>query len=218
MDKTIYIHYPPGARGDFLASILFDSFKPKDHGAVTRPVGHKYKNLHVIEDYSFLNLPNIVSIRIATGVVTNGKWNGNSIDPSLQIVWNWMSKMPGHFDRNPHYMTMELPERYYHCARFFLMEDIKSDVYKYDYRVEYNNLNNIEYLNNLRISIMGTDIREDTQELMVDNLNIQKHWSECYDGKLIGQVQRLIDSELESGVFLGPEWDHTPMLDKLESF
>ena len=216
MDSTIFIHYPPGARGDFLASALFDSFKPKEYGAVTRPVGYKYKNVHITNDYSFLDTPDTISIRIATGVVSDGVWNGNSIDPALQIVYNWMSKMPGHFDRNPYYMTMELPERYYHCAHFFLIEDKVADTHKYDHRVEFNNLNDLTYLTNLRMSIMGDTFKDDTLELMTDNINNQQHWSQGADAEMLTKVQQLIDSELKNGIYLGPTWDHESVMEKLE--
>ena len=215
MNQTVLLHYYPGARGDFLASVIFDAFKDGEAGSVTRPVGYKYKNIHITEDYSFLDAPDTINIRIASGVVLNGKWTGLSSSSVLQICHNWFVKHHRTFGRNPHFITMDTAEQYYHCAHFYLLDDNNADMHTYNYRVKFDDLSNIDYLNQFRRQIMGANISESSMPAILANLEQQPAWQSSKNSSIIEQVRQLIDHELESGVFLSPSWDHVPVADKI---
>jgi hypothetical protein len=214
---NLTLHYCPGARGDFLASVIFDSVVENKFGSVKRPYGFPYKNVHVTEDYSFLDNSESTFIRIPTGLVSNGIWTGISSKSALQVAHNWMSKHPMQFSRNPHYMTMDTHEQYYHCVHFFCFDDTVADQYKekYSYRIEFDKINNLYFLNDFRTKLMGSPVSEQTMEAMKTNINNQQPWDKSENAEIIEQVRQLIDQELESGVFLGPTWDHVPVADKL---
>lgn len=217
MNETLYLHYQPGARGDFLASVLLDNFTPIQLGRVSRPNGSKYKSRHISDSFAFLDRPDTITMRIVTGPVEDGKWNGTSIAPGIQIVYNWMTKIPGYFENDKHFGPMSLIDRYYHCLHFFLLDDTLADTYKdrYNYRIEFASIDNLEFLESFRIKVMGEGITEKTRGPMLENLAIQKHWQDSADGEVLEQLRILIDSELENGVFLGPTWDHVPVFNKL---
>ena len=219
MNKTLVLHYQPGGRGDFLASSFYDTFVESNDGAVRRPIGIIYKNVHVVDDYSFLDKPNTLNIRISSGIINeDGKWNGTSISPSLQIAHNWFTKHARMFARNPHYMTMEPCEQYYHCAHFFCMYDIwgQPHRHKYDHWIDFKDVDSVEYVNSLRLKIYGTSIPESTAQLMQQSIDKQPVWQKSEQAEMIEQVRQLIDQELEQGIYLSPEWDRVPVEEKLK--
>ena len=220
MSKTLVLHYQPGGRGDFLAGSFYDMFVERNDGAVRRPIGIEYKSVHVVNDYTFLDNPDTVKVRISSGIINeDNTWNGTSISPSLQIAHNWFTKHARMFSRNPHYMTMEPCEQYYHCVHFFCMYDMWAQPHrhKYDHWLDFKDINDIDYVNTLRLNIIGTPIPDTTRALMQANINNQPVWQNSERAEMIEQVRQLIDQELEQGIFLGPTWDHVPVEEKLQT-
>lgn len=218
MANTLVLHYQPGGRGDFIAGSMYDLLMEKADGAVARPKGVIYKSIHVVDDYSFLDNPNTCNVRVLSGCTENGQWNGDSSTHTLQIVHNWFTKHARMFARNPHYMTMDLCEQYYHCAHFFCIYDIQGEQYKdkYQHRIQFKDVNNIEFLNDLRLKILGTEIPESTRELMRANIARQPVWQNSSNAEVIEDVRQLIDLELADGTFLSPAWDQVPVQDKID--
>lgn len=216
-NKTLFLHYNPGARGDFLAAMLFDSLVDGVAGSVKRPIGKIYKNIHVTDDYSFVENPDNLCIRIGCGLIEDNKWTGQYSSSALQICHNWFTKHALQFSRNPHYMTMEPCEQYYHCVHWYVVDDQAAWQHrdKYAYWLNFKDISNIEVLNNLRIEIIGTPITDSTLTTTKHNISIQQPWQEAENCEMIEQVRQLIDKELESGVFLSHQWDHVSVQDKL---
>jgi len=218
MDKVLIIHYQPGGRGDFFAGAMYDTLKESNDGSIKRPTGTPYKNVHVVDDYSFLDTPDTVKVRISSGLFDeNNQWNGSSIEPSLQIAHNWFIKHAPLFARNPHYKDMQLCEKYYHCVHFFCFYDMQGQPYrsKYDHWLDFKDINDIEFLNAFRLKVYGTSIPEETRIAMQQNIDRQPVWQKSDRAEMIEQVRKLIDQELEQGIFLGPTWDHIPVEEKL---
>jgi hypothetical protein len=60
----ILIHFPPGARGDFLAGLLLDCVEERDNFAVQTPKSAYLKIHHTGTNYQFLNKIGCIKIRI----------------------------------------------------------------------------------------------------------------------------------------------------------
>lgn len=218
MNKILLLHYQPGGRGDFVASSLYDALDKKPDGSVSRPVGIPYRNVHVVDDYSFLDNPNTTNVKILSGCTENGQWNGDSSTHTLQLCHNWFTKHASLFARNPHYKDMELCEKYYHCVHFFCIYDIQGEPYKdkYQYQIQFKDVDSIDFLNDLRLKICGTEIPESTKELMIKNIADQPIWQNSKNAEIIEQVRQLIDTELANGTFLSPMWDRVPVQEKID--
>jgi hypothetical protein len=96
-----------------------------------------------------------------------------------------------------------------------LLDDTAADKHTYNYRVTFDDISNIEYLNQFRKQLIGADISEASMPAIVSNLEQQPTWQNSDNASIIEQVRQLIDQELESGVFLSPTWDHVPVADKI---
>lgn len=140
----IAIHYPPGARGDFLAGLLLDCVQERENFAVVQPPPSKYTKIHHVTDFTWLER-NHTKIRI---------------DSNLNAV-NLIRIAKQHLLKNAKTIPVYLDDELDHICRY--VHDIiklDRDCYlhkdRYDYWIDFSYLTDKNFLLDLYASINKT--------------------------------------------------------------
>lgn len=185
------IHYPPGARGDFLASILLNSFNEKKFGGVmSNAQPNKYLKLHSFYDEtkikSFTDIENFdgIKIRIDPGL------NARSL---IEIRANETIKN----DKIPDFTIKEYDIMYISSLIFINNEYSELQKHKniYDYWIDYNQINNEEFLKELYSKINKKTIDQDLLEKVRQNIKKQRQFNQ--DNKMNNLI-KLLDFEIKN--------------------
>lgn len=169
------IHFDPGARGDFLGSILTNSFVERQYSAVSFPgylkIHHRFKE-HTIPE-------NFTVIRIDDNRIT---------DSVMQITLNSFEKNPSELleDRIDHFYTRI--KNVYHELKELIDPEV------YDYWIDFRALSDIEFLKDFYYQFNGQAIDETLVEKINNNINKQPNWKS--DLELV-RLSQLVDFELK---------------------
>jgi hypothetical protein len=191
MKKNLCIHFEPGARGDFLAGILLDNIQERSNGAVTQS---NYKKIHK-DTQGFIvpenkNYNNFNFIRIDDNHSTNSM---------MQIVFN-------QFLKNPVEVLDDNVDHFY--VRFVTCFSIEKEVINsnsYDYWIDFDNLQNIQFLQDLyqHYHCDQKCLIPQSIELIQNNLNKQVSWK---TNQSLRKLSVLIDFEKRFNLF---QWNKT---------
>ena len=182
-DLSITIHYTPGARGDFLASLLLDSWMPDGLRLNTAWIKKsKYHKVHWINDPA--KDLKYTKIRIDDNGV---------IDNIMQISYN-------HFNKN----TIPNPldsyvDHFYQFTKDYIAtnrQEVAHD--NYDYFLDFSILSDIEFLEDFYLRLRSQPIDETFLRLIKENIDNQKLWTENNDLK---KLSLLIDFENKFNLF-----------------
>jgi hypothetical protein len=189
MKENLCIHFEPGARGDFLAGILLDNIQERSNGAVKQS---NYKKIHK-DTQGFI-------------VPENKKYNNfiriddnHSTDSMMQIVFN-------QFLKNPVEMLDDTVDHFY--VRFvtcFSTEKEVIDSNSYDYWIDFENLQDIQFLQDLYQHYHSNQKCLNPQyiELIQNNLDKQVSWK---TNQSLIKLSTLIDFEKRFNLF---QWNKT---------
>jgi hypothetical protein len=166
------IHYDPGARGDFLASILFSTI-PKVNKQERVIINFKnYKKIHTATDYAFLNEDGI-KIKIA---------HNNNLDNLLQIAHF-------HHTKNVRFLQKAVAddlgtyEKIYLFIKYIAEQEKIALNYKlqYNYWIAFENIHDIGYLENLYSTIHHSSMTNKLKKAAVENIQNQTIWTNRND-------------------------------------
>ena len=199
------VSYEPGARGEFLLSILIDDYKsheswykvagPNKNFIRIHPVDKLQKIYSVIKDFpeqfdSYEQLfktcqdLNIISIRIQI----------EDIDDMMDVVcFDFLknqnlgiidiSELPdNHFEIPSLLSHMSLIETQYKIK--FLSGAIWNEIYDldyyghYDYCIPFKKLFDIDYIKNFYFEIHKKNLKDDVIDRIIKNISIQQRWSQ----------------------------------------
>lgn len=176
---NLCIHFDPGARGDFLASILLDSFIARDNSALKSPNYRKiHDDFHIEKPY----LKKCICIRID---------DNKSVDNLMQIVFN-------HFLKNRKKAVNECLDDFYEQIKGCHRRQLKSHPGDYDYWIDFSYLNNVEFLKALYLNIYNREILFPLIDSIEQNIQKQLHWKSNPE---LEKLSWLIDFELRCNLF-----------------
>lgn len=170
-NKNLTIHFAPGARGDFLASVLTDSWESRgDNGALRQPA--QYNKIHFLSATEIP--PNSVTIRID---------DNNNIDNIMQIAY-------GHFTKNPVDFKTTFVDQFYLFVVDMLLRNSSDNIHQihYDYWIDFSALSDIEFIKMFYFEIRAKPIDEVFASIIDANIKQQKCWKENPELLKLGEL------------------------------
>jgi hypothetical protein len=180
-----FIHYAPGARGDFLASILLDSWNLREFGAVRTP--NYYKMHYSVSPWVTEQMfQSSCKIRID---------DNNDINNIMQITFN-------HFLKNQPAVqgVMDDPLDHFYCTTKYMIQQTRLDLpilSEYDYWIDFSYLSDIQFISDFYYLVNRKPIDPDLIKSIEKNINEQVPWTS--DPKLCS-IALLIDFENRLGL------------------
>lgn len=180
------IHFEPGARGDFLASVLLDSFNERENGALKQP--HYLKIHYNFDKEEICKLKKYICVRID---------DNKSIDNLMQIVFNQFLKNPtsiinGYLDN----FYTRVKDCYYSRREILDPND-------YNFWIDFSYINNIEFLKTFYLHIHNREITSSALDRIEQNIQLQLHWKSVPELEILSW---LIDFEYKLNLF---NWNKT---------
>jgi|694.fasta_scaffold04653_19 hypothetical protein len=192
MDVKLLIHFAPGARGDFLSSVLKDNWRPREFGALNPP---NYVKIHHINDQSVINnnYSNYIRIRI------NCNYNINNI---MQIAYN-------HYLKNTIVLETSFLDQFFLFIKNFIMSDQSAeiDTTSYNYCIDFSLLSDLKFIEEFYLRIHNIPIDQEFLFLINDNIISQKLWTSETD---LLKLSKLVDFEYRNRLF---NWKRSFSLD-----
>jgi hypothetical protein len=181
-DKNLCIHFQPGARGDFLGSILLNDFVERSNSAVHQSM---YTKIHTDFDQiaNTLDRNKYTFIRIDANL---------SVDNLMQIVFNG-------FLKNPVPQLNDFIDHFY--TRTVDVFDRKKEIINpnnYDYWIDFSNLADINFLEDLYLHYNQFSIDVDLRQRIEQNLKKQISWRSQSE---LEKLSLLIDFEWKFNLF-----------------
>lgn len=173
----IFMHFPPGARGDFLGGFLLDCISERDSFAINQPT-ENYTKIHHTDNFSFLRSPGI-KIRIDSNLNST-----NLINIAVNHINKNIVEHPLDDPLDQHYM--------------FIKDIINRDwaVYahkdSYDYWIDFSKVNDYNLLWDLYVLINKTTPDERLLTLALNNIKKQTVLSDNYK-----KLANLLDFEIK---------------------
>jgi hypothetical protein len=159
----IVMHYPPGARGDFLGGLLLDTIQETNNFAVASPPPGKYTKIHHCEHWDWLDKSDTIKIRIDS--------NNNS-ENLIRIAMQ-------HLLKNTRTQLVYLEDEIDHV--YVYIKDILAKdrecvlhKHKYDYWIDFSYLSDLDFLYDLYVQINHTMPDDKLFKNAVDNVAKQK--------------------------------------------
>lgn len=180
MAQKLCIHFVPGARGDFLASVLAGGniTTRDDFGAVMPPeylkIHYNFDRRSVPDDYFVIGIDHSVIIDNVMQVALN------SILKNKKEVYDWLD----HF--------------YIRAINDLMIPRMKPD--DYDCYIDFSSLANIDFLKWLYFDINGQPITDSSMLLIEQNIKKQPCWRTNPD---LVKLSKLIEFEMNNQVM---EW------------
>ena len=195
---NLLIHFAPGARGDFLASILLGSIESNSIGQAVGSLPPEIKRIHHLD---FFTIPTDSKFICSVEEIKNFAGIKIRIDPEndgnslVSIAANHLLKnkveskpLPG-TDAWYEYI-------YYFSLRYLLLESSQIAVNKsiYTYWISFKDLYDINFIHEFYCTVTGNAMSNDLSKQVIDNLNLQFDFNA--DQKLIG-LGKLLDFEIQ---------------------
>lgn len=185
---NLLIHYQPGARGDFLASVLLNYWNEAKNGQVYPP---KYKKIHHINHHnndgdSWEDLKNFNGIKIR-------------IDPGRD-AYNLLLIEINHIIKNKKITNFSLDnvDVAYRAACYFLnneMHEIDQRKKLFDYWINFSQLYNINFIEKFYYELTGTSLSITNKNKIINNINIQPKFD-----PLIENLSKLLQFEIDNNL------------------
>lgn len=172
--KNLTIHFGPGARGDFLASVLCDAWTERGSGALYSP--KNYKKIHFLPITTMLE--NTTLIRIDAN---------NDINNIMQISFNHMNKN-----------IIESKTSYIDQFYLYTVDLLKKDAadrmqqIDYDYWLDFASLSDLTFIEEFYLTINSAPIDAKFLQIIAANIQIQLSWKN--EPSLV-KLSKLIDFE-----------------------
>jgi hypothetical protein len=160
----IIMHFPPGARGDFLGGFLLDTISERDNFAVRTPV-RNYTKIHFPESFDFLDNQDAVKIRI---------------DPNGDAV-NYVQIAQNHINKNKPGVVLDDPmDQHYMFIKDLIKRDQKvyDHKHRYDYWIDFSIVNDFDFLWDLYGLVNKTTPDEQLLTRALDNIKQQTELSD----------------------------------------
>lgn len=185
--KDLLIHYQPGARGDFLASVLLGSFVERERNALK---GTDYKKIHHIELHS--NPHRWDDVKNFNGAKIRIDAN-NCPDSLVEIEVN-------HYIKNNVVSVTDI--NYYdiiYRAIVYHLNIESSIIHQhkelYTHWIDFQSLKNINFLKKLYYEFNGKDIQHSLLGKIENNINNQINIAQ--DKKIVNLI-KMIDFEMKN--------------------
>ena len=172
--KNLTIHFGPGARGDFLASVLCDAWTERGSGALYSP--KNYIKIHFLPIATMLE--NTTLIRIDAN---------NDINNIMQISFNHMNKN-----------IIESKTSYIDQFYLYTVDLLKKDAadrmqqIDYDYWLDFASLSDLTFIEEFYLTINSAPIDAKFLQIIAANIQIQLSWKN--EPSLV-KLSKLIDFE-----------------------
>jgi hypothetical protein len=188
---TFINHFTPGARGDFLASVLMDSWCPIDNGAVHNPCYTKLHYLEFLDQQKHLHKWQVTNFYTDNNIKIRIEHNEN-INNIMQITYNFCSKCKVDLSA---FNNSVLEHRYTWTKNFILKDrQEKHRQIKYDHTIDFSLVNKLDILRQLYRKIHQRELDNDFAEAIQHNINQQQDWT---TDPLLVKLSSLIEFELK---------------------
>ena len=181
-NKNLCIHFVPGARGDFLGSVLLNSFIERSNGGLCQPV---YKKIHdhfeqVVatldkNKYTFIRIDVNLSINSLMQVILNG-FLKNPVVQLEDYIDHFYTRSIDFFDRNTEIINPN----------------------NYDYWIDFSSLSDINFLEDLYLHYNQYPMDNDLKHCIEQNLKKQVLWQTQPD---LEKLSLLIEFEWKFNLF-----------------
>ena len=181
-NKNLCIHFVPGARGDFLGSVLLNSLLERSNGAVHQPM---YKKIHIQFEQvaDTLDKNKYTFIRIDVNL---------SIDSLMQVVLNG-------FLKNPEPQLEDFIDHFYTRAiDFFDRNKEIINPNNYNYWIDFSSLADINFLEDLYLHYNQHPMDVALRNCIEQNLKKQVSWRSQPD---LEKLSLLIEFEWKFNLF-----------------
>lgn len=159
----IIMHYPPGARGDFLGGLLLDTIQETKNFAVASPPPGQYAKIHHCDNWVWLDNADAIKIRI----------DGNNNPENLIRI------AQQHLLKNTRTQLVYLEDEMDHIC-VYIKDIISKDrecvsyKHKYDYWIDFNFLFDLNFLYDLYTQINHTTPDDKLFQNAINNVSKQK--------------------------------------------
>lgn len=183
--QKLLIHFQPGARGDFLASVLLDSFYERNRFALRQP--SLYRKIHHIEllgEHTWNDIEQFNGIKVRIDA------NSNPVSLVEIAVNNLIKNAPEH--KILDYFSI------YMIIVNFLNNEMNNVVERknlYTHWIDFQSLKDINFLKELYFTFNHKEIQPDLLEKIINNINNQLDISK--DIKLMN-LAKLLEFELKN--------------------
>jgi len=177
----IIVHFPPGARGDFLSGFLLDCISERDNFAVHAPE-KDYVKIHHVSGFDFLNQTDAIKIRI---------------DPNFNAN-NYVEIAVNHIIKNKARVVLDDPmDQHYMYIKDIISKDqlVHQHRNRYDYWLDFSAINNYNFLYDLYTTINNTTPDERLLLCAIENINKQVQLPSNYK-----KLAKLLDFEIKMNV------------------
>jgi hypothetical protein len=174
------IHFTEGGRGDFLASVLLDSWQTRERGtALKQPNTNLYYKMHYYERTPY---PDYECIKIRID-------DNDNINNMMQITYNQFQKSVADRSRMEDYL-----DHFYLTTRYYKTLNYQERVayHEYDYWIDFSSLGNLEFVKGLYFQIRNRDIPEKALDLIKENMSRQETW---HNHQELVKLSQLIEFE-----------------------
>jgi hypothetical protein len=177
----IVIHFPPGARGDFLAGFLLDRIVERDNFAVYSPPKTLYTKIHFTDNFDFLKKSDAIKIRIDAN----------------HSAKNYMRIAENHFNKNNSELEIKLNDKidqHYLFIKDIINRDYETHNYKkyYDYWIDFSMVGNFNFLWDLYKIINKTTPDEFLLKSALSNIEQQTTMPDNFN-----KLSELLDFEIK---------------------
>jgi len=195
----IIMHFPPGARGDFLGGMLLDCIVERDNFAIRHPPTSSYKKIHHTEDFTFLDDKSSIKIRIDA--------NFNSVN-LINIAINHILKNKPEIELND-----QLDQHYMYIKDIINRDQL---VYthkdRYDYWIDFSAINDYNFLYDFYKILNKTTPDEKLMSSAIKNINKQLSVPTNYK-----KLSNLLDFEIKMNLLnLYRSFDYSEFINSSE--
>jgi hypothetical protein len=155
----LFILFPPGARGDFLASVLNDTIQDCYSNYII-PTPENYQKAHWVKNFVNKNIHGFDDFKIKIRIRLS------DTEEYLTVAHLWREKL-GTFpsDNNPYIDTIK------NLTSNEMFS--KSVDHMFDYVVDFKNLYNVDYVEQLYKTIRNRDLAPGVKEKIKSNISLQ---------------------------------------------
>lgn len=160
--KKLLIFFPPGARGDFLASILMNRSDKVLHPNLMRPQGMpRYKKMHGFERHL---QPELKCSRMDFATTSSIRIRLTKLSDFLTVAWYWKNKNLAWSPEDQHKLDFLLD----HEKRHSPLDN------EFKHLVDFNELVSIQGVCNVYKRITSWDLKESAKTIIQSNLDLHQ--------------------------------------------
>ena len=196
----LLIHFEPGARGDFLASVILGTWEDRNSYAMVQP---EYAKVHYVRANAIAELGQraLFQSRIIESYDSIKRFKGLKIriDPGIDAT-NLLEIAANHTIKNLNKAEFSIDDydsMYIKSVEYIniISPEVQKQKRQYDYWIDYRQLSNIDFLKDLYAEVNHKEIDSELLEKIIRNIDNQPKVKQDH---LIINLIKLLDFEISN--------------------